>query len=164
MGDHNISIIGSYDENGIIANLASKMPNLRVLKAPSAPDKSFFEIDELKINSLTIQAGYAHQNFIRNLADSNNLKYLSNLDYTDTIDASNEIKKDGYYDYSTFEDYKYLFESEILPNNGRFHFKLREQRLTEEQLIELQKIKAIQFLYIKTDSSKYVSHIMRGLV
>jgi len=50
------------------------MPNLQQLTIPCTPNADFFEIEDLKIELLTIQADFDHQNFIKNLATSTNLK------------------------------------------------------------------------------------------
>lgn len=154
IGDHNQSTIGEdYDENGMIAKLVSKMPGLEVLVIPSAPDKSFFEIDNLSIKNLVVQAGYDHQNFIANLSQSNNLRKLRSLDYTDVLDYFGDMDENG---KTSFTAYKQLFQSELFSNYEHFHFKLRDSRLTNEQLVELQETKKIQLFHINTEPGKYI--------
>ncbi|MCD7972228.1 MAG: hypothetical protein LUG18_06115 [Candidatus Azobacteroides sp.] len=148
-GDHNMSIIGpAYDEEGMIAKLVSKMPVLRELQVPSAPDSSFFELGELPIELLTVQAGMDHQHFIRNLAGSTNLKNLRALDYTDGFSDKFPV--------TSFEDYKLLFESDVFGSYKYFHFTLRDSRMTGKQLTELQQIRKIQLLHVKTSPGEYV--------
>ncbi len=153
VGDHNQSVIGEYDEeDGMIAKLVSKMPNLEELELPSAPNEDFFNIPNLKIQILTVQAGYDHQNFIENLSKSTNLKELKSLDYTEQYDYFGDLEEE---DFTSFEDFKKLFNSSIF-SCEYFHFKLRENKLTKNQLEELQKIKNIQLLHIKTEFGKYI--------
>lgn len=154
IGDHNQSVIGEYDEEeGMIAKLVSKMPNLKVLQMPSAPDRSFFQLANLSIVKLIIQAGYAHQNFIENLANATNLKQLTSLDYTDVIDHFGDLDESEFTPYKAYEQ---LFESKLFSQYEHFHLKLRDTRVTEEQLIELQKIKNIQLLHIRPEAAKYI--------
>ncbi|MDR1007705.1 MAG: hypothetical protein LBL65_03975 [Campylobacteraceae bacterium] len=155
LGDHNQSVIASgYDENGQIAALASMMPKLEILQVPSAPNEDFFKLKNLNLKKLTIQAGYDTQNFITNLANSDNLKNLLALDYTNI-----------FYDFdiigTTFEEYKLLFESNFFENclekrKVPFHFTLRDDKLTCEQLTKLRQIKNIQFLYINCKGGEYI--------
>ncbi len=109
VGDHNQSVIGEFDEeDGMIAKLISKMPNLEKLELPSAPNQDFFNIPNLNISSLTIQAGYSHQNFIENLSQSNNFKNLKMLDYTEPYDHFEDLEEN---DFTSFENFKELFKS-----------------------------------------------------
>ncbi len=157
LGDHNQSIIDGdgMEENGIIAKLVSRMPNLEQLVIPSAPDNSFFEIGEHPLKFLKLQAGYGHQNFIDNLAESNNFKQLSALDYTDLIDVYDIPKED----YTSFGSFVKLFNSKAFSTVK--HFKLRGSILTKDQLFELQKLNDVQFLNIIAKGGRYVSHLIQ---
>ncbi|ANH61438.1 hypothetical protein [Dokdonia donghaensis] len=153
VGDHNQSVIGEYgEENGMIAKLTAKMPKIEELKLPSAPNEEFFKIQNPNIRHLTIQAGYGHQNFIENLANSTNITNLTSLDYAEPFDHFGDLEDD---EFTSFESLKKLFASKVFSIDN-FHFKLRENRLNKEQLEELQKINNIQLLHIKTESGKYV--------
>ncbi|MCU0352028.1 MAG: hypothetical protein MUF43_14560 [Flavobacterium sp.] len=156
LADHNQSIIDGYvlEENGIIAKLVSRMPNLEQLIVPSAPDSSFFEIGIHSLRYLKLQAGYDHQNFIENLAISKNFKKLSILDYTDMINFFDIPKED----YTSFESYEKLFKSDAF--SSLKHVTLRNTNLNDQQLFELQKLNQVQFLYVKANGGKYVSHGM----
>ena len=153
VGDHNQSVIGEYgEEGGMIAKLVSKMPKLEELILPSAPNEDFFKIPNLNISHLTIQAGYGHQNFIENLANSTNITNLTSLDYAEPFDHFGDLEDE---EFTSFVSFKKLFTSEVFSINN-FHLKLRENRLNKEQLKELQKINNIQLLHIKTESGKYI--------
>jgi hypothetical protein len=154
-GDHNTSIIAScYDEDGQIDAIVSKMPNIRTLQIPSAPNEDFFKLQDLKLNKLIVQAGYDTQNFISNLSKATNLKQLFALDWTDIL---HDIDNIG----TTYDEYKELFESDFFEMQTKygkkinFHFKLRENKLTNEEIKELVSIKNIQFLHIKTFCGQY---------
>lgn len=67
---HNRTIFGDRDENGIVARLLDKMPNLETLSIPSAPNVEFFHRGEHPLKHLVVQTGYDTQNFILNLAYS----------------------------------------------------------------------------------------------
>jgi len=95
------------EENGMIAKLVSRMPNLEQLVVPSAPDNSFFDIAKHPLKFLKLQAGYEHQNFIDNLAESKNFKQLTALDYTDLIDVYDVADED----YTNFDSFVKLFNS-----------------------------------------------------
>lgn len=156
LGDLNQSIIDGemMEENGIIAKLVSRMPRLESLIIPSAPDNSFFDIGTHPLKFLKLQAGYSHQNFIENLAKSENFKELRALDYTDLIDVY-DIPTEEFTDFESFEK---LFKSEAFSSIG--HFKLRNAKLENEQLFTLQRLNKVQFLNIKANGGKYVSHLM----
>lgn len=157
LGDHNQSILDddfSYEENGISAKLLKKMPNLKSLILPSAPNQDFFEIGEHPLEFLKIQAGYNHENFIENWAKSQNFPNLRAVDYSEVIDIFDR-KQD---DYTDFEHFKKLFTSKAFSSVE--HFKLRHFHLTKEQLFELQRLNSVQFLIIDAHGGKYVSHLM----
>jgi len=155
VGDHNQSVIGGFEENGMIAKLVKLMPNLEELIVPSAPDSSFFEIKKLKIRSLVVQAGYDHQKFIRNLSKSSNFEQLKALDFTERFNQFNDLIES---DFTSEEDFINLFKSKLFSNNN-FHFKLRSINLSNDFLKKLLNISKIQFLYIETKCGQYISHL-----
>jgi hypothetical protein len=160
LGDHNQTIIdsgGELDENGMIAKLIAKMPELEYLAVPSAPDKSFFDIGKHPLRQLTLQAGYDHQNFIEHLADSDNFYHLMSFDFTDYIFDSPDNS-----DFVPYESYEKLFMSKVFLAHKHFHFTLRSPHLSNEQLFKLQELNNdVQFLYIKTRQGRYVSHMLK---
>ena len=137
----------------MVAQLVKNMPNLQTLQLPSAPDASFFDVPDLALKSLKIQAGYAHQDFILNLARSHNLKGLRSLAYTDVMDAV--LIKEGC--HTPYEHYKALFLSELFLQYKHFHFTLTDSLLTDAQLQELHAInKDVQFLHVHTKPARYI--------
>jgi len=155
--DHNCNIIGKdYEEDGMIAKLLVKMPTLMSLSIPSAPNKSFFDIASHPLKYLRLQAGYDNQNFIRNLAQSNNFQSLASLDYSDFMDTNNATKDC----YTSFEDFKMLFTSTAFSSVKRFI--LRNSILNKEQLFELQCLNnSLQFMYVDAKCGQYVSNMKK---
>lgn len=152
VGHHNLSIIAENDEeDGMIAALVSKMPMLKELQLPSTPGEQFFLIPNLPIQSLIIQAGYDHQNFIVNLAKSSNLKDLIALDYSDKILSQENFSTE---EVTSFDDYKTLFESAVMTQLA--HLKLRDNRLKPEECQGLRQINKVQFLHIVQFPGKYI--------
>lgn len=134
--DHNTGIIidgNKYEENGIIARLVSVMPELRSLTIPSVPNKSFFEIGPLKLTELIVQAEFDRQNFIENLADSNNLPDLRFLDYSDYRLVLPHMAGTE----TPFESYKKLFQSPLFQQSHFRSFWLRNSIMTRPQLSAL---------------------------
>jgi hypothetical protein len=149
---HNMIALGSdFDEEGQIAKLVAKMPNLKILQTPSAPNEDFFKLKDLKVTNLIVQASYSTNGFIKNLANSDNLKQVYSLDYTNVFALCDDSGRG-----TTYDEYELLFKSNFFANSPRFHFKLRDTRLSKEQLLGLKKIKNIQLLYVDTDNGYYI--------
>ncbi len=158
LGDHNISAINYIEENGTIAKLVSKMPNLTNLVIPAAPDASFFKIKYNKLQCMTVQAGSDRQNFLEHLSVSDSFPNLFSLDYAELTDAFDDLTIE---DYTPVETFKNLFSSTIFSSRN-FHFKLRNSILTKEQLEEIQTVNPkVQFLYINSQAGKYVNHMIK---
>lgn len=138
--DHNTGIMvsegSSCEEKGIIARLVSIMPELRFLAVPSAPNKSFFEIGPLKLTELIVQAELDRQNFIENLANSDNLPELQFLDYSDYQLVLPHMAGTE----TPFESYKKLFLSPLFQQECFWGFWLRNSILTAPQLSALETI------------------------
>ncbi|MDU1890617.1 MAG: hypothetical protein E6767_07990 [Dysgonomonas sp.] len=158
LGDHNISAINYLEEDGTIAKLVKKMPNLKRLVVPAAPDSSFFDFEHTELQSMVVQAGSDTQDFLGNLAKSDKFPALYSLDYAEPLDQFNDL---GEEDYTSVETFKELFASKAF-SHQHFHFKLRNSILTEEQLFDIQKTNTkVQFLYINSQAGKYVNHMMK---
>ncbi|MCT7986061.1 hypothetical protein NG796_22550 [Laspinema sp. A4] len=110
---HNRTIIGKFAEQGIVARLLDKMPNLEQLSIPSAPSPAFFKRNSHPLKHLTIQTGYNTQDFILNLAQSTCFSQLKTLDFTDyseTYIQNHEEHK------TPLSHYLQLFNSNALPH------------------------------------------------
>ncbi len=133
-GHRNRSILGDLAEDGIVARLLDKMPNLEQLFIHSAPTLAFFERNPHPLKHLIIQTGYDSQNFIINLARSSCFSQLKTLDFTD---YSETYIKD-YPQYQTpKQHYLELFNSPALPSLEVL--TLRYSPLREEETEELKK-------------------------
>jgi hypothetical protein len=162
LGEHNLSIIqgeNDYEEQGTITKLVAKMPALHSLTLPSAPNKSFFKTEYLSLYYLKIQAGYNHQNFIEHVASASCFPSLTSLDYCEVFDYRGDMTEK---DYTSFEGFRKLFQSPPLSaqSSRGFHFTLRNARLTEPQLFELQQSSSIQFRYVQSQAGRYVEPLI----
>jgi hypothetical protein len=131
---HNRTILGDCAEEGIVARLLDKMPNLEQLSIPSAPSPAFFNRPPHPLKHLTLQTGYDTQNFILNLAQSTCFSQLKTLDFTDyaeTYIQNHEQRK------TPKSDYFHLFNSTALPHLETL--TLRHSLLTEKDTAELKK-------------------------
>jgi hypothetical protein len=82
--DHNTHIVATwtdYAEAGLLARLLTRMPILEQLATPSAPDPRFFSAPAPLLRTLSVRAGYDHQNFLEHLAGAKNLPALRSLEY-----------------------------------------------------------------------------------
>lgn len=159
LGDHNLNIIdgGNLEEKGVLAKLLAKMPSLETMIVPSAPDKSFFEIGEHLLSYLKVQSGLNSQDFIINLAASNNLVNLKTIDYAEQIEFeynSDEIE------YTPLSDFKQMFLSQGFASVGRF--VLRNSKLEKNQLLELRDLNKVQFLCVNAHGGFYVNNLKRN--
>jgi hypothetical protein len=149
---HNQSIIGaSYEEDGMIAALTNKMPQLESLTVPSAPNSSFFTKTKEGLRWLRIESGYAHQNFIQNLSRSKALPNLASFDFGDY--CQNYIE--NYQDNCTpFAHYVELFQSQAFANIS--YFRLRNPSLSQEQLRDLKRLRSDLEFHVVQESGAYM--------
>jgi hypothetical protein len=150
---HNRIVIGEDDEGGILGTLLKAAPALESLVAPSAPDRSFFELSNQPLKYLNVDSGYATQNFIANLAESSSFPMLEHLEFGEY----NETYMEDFASHCTPEaDYRRLFTS---PAFGRVQFfRWRNPVLSREQIAELRALcpqKGLQFQVIRS-SAEYV--------
>lgn len=82
---HNVSVVGpGFEESGLIARVVAKMPNLRSLTVPSAPDPSFFAKCPSALTKLRIESGFDHQDFWVHARREGLPQTLAELDYADS--------------------------------------------------------------------------------
>jgi hypothetical protein len=109
---HNRGVIGDVDgEFGVLGELLRCCPSLQMLEVPSAPDASFFEVAEHPLRHLSVDAGYDHQRFVRNVATSSCFPKLNVLEfgeYEETYmdDFASRVTPDA--------DYETLFTSPLM--------------------------------------------------
>jgi hypothetical protein len=134
---HNATIVAEeYDEEGMLAKLLAKAPQLQSLTTPSAPDASFFKVGSRPLWYLRVDAGYDTQNFILNLSESSSFPYLRRLDYGDYNERYMEEYPKG---CTPYEHYQALLQSPtFLPVNT---FILRNSICTPEELVALKAIR-----------------------
>lgn len=150
--DHNGTIIGDiYEEDGQVAKLIKKMPNLLSLQIPSAPNSDFFDFVNHPLELLTVQTGFDHQNFILNFSEST---YFPKLRYLDFTDYQETYVENWQNECVPFDHFVKLFSSSAFDSIRLII--LRNVNLTTEQIAELKSLrKNISFRLIKT-SSNYV--------
>lgn len=151
--DHNCSIVSGnfYEENGMIAELIRKMPNLLSLSVPSAPNQKFFHMKQHHLNILTVQAGYDTQDFIFNLSKSSCFPKLRHLDFTDF----QETYIDDYESHCTpHSHYKELFLSSGLPELRSV--VLRNPLCSREEIKELKALRKDVSIKLIRTSNEYL--------
>jgi hypothetical protein len=146
-GDHNSHIIGEvYEENGVLGRLLEKMPSLEVFASPSAPNQNFFRTEARPLRFISVNAGIAHQDFVRNLASATNLRELRTLEYGEASGPGFEgIER------TSVEAYASLFRS----TSVRPHcVVLRNPSLSEGELRELKALRPdLQLLVVRCEAS-----------
>ena len=150
-GDHNCPIVGpEYEENGQIAQLLAKSPQLRELTVPSAPNAEFFNVGERPLRHLSVDAGYDTQYFIANLASSSCFPELLCLEWGEYNEASSD---DDCSKCTAWDDYRALFESKAFSTVGKFVW--RNPVCSEDEIQELKKLKPdlqLQLLIVRFSS------------
>lgn len=151
-GDHNRSIVGvDYEEAGVIGRLLASSPLLRELTVPSAPGANFFAVGPRPIRFLSIDAGYATQSFIRNLAGCTAFGELATLEWGEY----NETYMDDFRsDCTPLEHYHVLFQSKAFSTVTRFVW--RNPVCTADEIQGLKQLRPdLQLLVVRT-SADYV--------
>jgi len=153
-GDHNRVIVAAeYHEAGVIGRLLRKAPSLEALTVPTAPDATFFAVEDHPLRFLSVDAGYDTQGFIRNLADSSCFSQLETLEFGEF----NETYLDDFPSGCTpFDDYRRLFRSEAF---GAVRvFVWRNPICSEAEIKELRSLQPKRDLQIQIVqfSSRYV--------
>ena len=152
---HNHSIIATnasfYDEEGMIAQLVSRMPVLESLTLPSAPDETFFAAGSKTLARLRVESGYDHMNFIQNLSRSEPFPELRFLDFGDYSQKYTE----NYQEHCTpFDHYAALFRSRAFAKVG--YFRLRNPALSQNEILELKKLREGLQFHVVHEFGNYV--------
>jgi hypothetical protein len=152
VSDHNRTVVGTdYEENGVLAKLLSKAPNLRELTAPSAPNADLFTVGERPLRYMSIDAGYDTQNFILNLSQSSCFPYLDCLEWGEYQETYMEDFRERCTPYSYYQD---LFQSQAFAGVRRFVW--RNPVCTEDEIKDLKKLRPKLQLLIVRASADYV--------
>jgi hypothetical protein len=150
--DHNRTIVASvYDEDGVLGTLLSKSPNLEQLTTPSAPSANFFKAGHRPLRYLNVDAGFATQCFISNLAECSFFPDLTCLEFGEY----NETYMDDYALQCTpFEDYLKLFQSIAFRSVRSFIW--RNPVCTQEQIKQLKSLNPQLQMLIVRSTANYV--------
>lgn len=150
--DHNRTIVASsYDEGGVIAQLAAKCPCLSYLTVPSAPSSELFEVPLPSLQVLSVDAGYHTQDFLGHFGRSGGFSSLRSFEWGE---YSERYMDDWRASCTPFSDYEALFVSPAFHTITRF--VLRQPVLTAEQIDGLRGLRPdIQFLLVRS-SHEYV--------
>jgi hypothetical protein len=135
-----------------LGRLLAAAPALRVLVSPSAPDAGFFKAGERPLGYLSVDAGYAHQDFLLNLARSSSFPHLYALAWGEY----NETYMDDFADHVVpFEHYRELLGSTHF--SSVHAFELRNPVMTDSELQTLRRLRDRRFQFkVVRHSSKYV--------
>lgn len=150
--DHNRTIVAqAYDEDGVLARILAKAPALEALVTPSAPDVGFFEVGPSAIDYLSVDTGYDHQGFIRNLARSSFFPRLRSFEFGEYNDTHME-------DFSShltpFSDYRELFESPAFATVNVFQW--RNPSCSPQEMAELNGLKQGRQVLVVRWSAEYM--------
>ena len=151
-GDHNRSIVGDmYDENGVIARVVARAPRLRSLQVPSAPDASFFRVELRHLDYLSVDAGYATQDFISNLAQATSMPSLKVLEWGEYCET---YQTDWTSLCTPANDYARLFASNVFSRVARFVW--RNPVLADEEIAALKGTRRDLQLLVLRGQARYV--------
>ncbi|HKX26326.1 MAG TPA: hypothetical protein VJ302_01410 [Blastocatellia bacterium] len=133
-GGHNRVVA---EHTGALRHLLRKAPRLEQLTVPSAPDRSFFELESHPLRYLNVDAGYDTQGFIANLASSSCFPSLGMLEFGEY----NETYVDDFpVGCTPFDDYRRLFVSEAFASVKSFVW--RNPICSDSELMELRKLRS----------------------
>jgi hypothetical protein len=115
-GEHGYKILNSpqsgedWHEAGVLARLLAKATSLVDLMTPVPPDSSFFQGSQHPLQSLDVDAGFDHVDFIRNLAACSRFPNLRQIVFTD---LRQYYLDDWRTQTTSFDDYVLFFKSPI---------------------------------------------------
>lgn len=146
-GDHNTHIVGGgYEENGVLGRLLETMSSLEVFRSPSAPDQTFFTTAPRPLMFVSVNAGYDHQQFVRNLAGAPNLPRLRTLEYGEgTGPGFEELER------TSFEAHAGLLRSTSV---RLARLVLRSPALSDAEVLELKRCRPdVQLMIVRSEAS-----------
>jgi hypothetical protein len=150
--DHNRTIIGDYEECGVLAEIAAKAPMLTGMTVPSAPSREFFGVGLEHLAYLNVDAGYDTQDFILNLSQSTAFPNLTCLGWGEYCESYMDDWRDR---CTPFDQYKSLFASEAFRPVRRFVFK--NPVCSDAELAELKAMRPdLQMLMVRS-TGEYVN-------
>lgn len=150
--DHNYTIIAeTYDEEGVIAKLIEKMPNIETLVVPSAPDGAFFSLERPSLVELCVDVGYNHQKFLVHFAQSTAFPQLRSFEYGDYCDTSIEDAKDWQTPFAHYQEFVYSKAFEPIRR-----FVLRNPSCSNEEITTLKRGRARTSFQVIRSTRTYV--------
>jgi hypothetical protein len=155
VSDHNFVGI----EDGQIALLIVKCPNLEMLTLPQSPEPDFFNIQLKHLRYARFGMSWQTFGFVRNMALHHNMPELRMLDFTDSLSVFHPPKAPSaeYDDSMTpFEDYCALIKSPAIHKGMVLH--LRNAALDEAQFKQLNGLKDVQLSVSLEAPHVYISH------
>lgn len=150
--DHNRTIVARrYAEDGVLARILAKAPLLEVLVTPSAPNSDFFEFGPSAIEYLSVDTGFDHQGFIRNLARSSCFPKLRSFEFGEF----NETSMGDFSSHLTpFPDYRELFASPAFA--GVKVFQWRNPSCSPQEISEINRLKKGRQVLVVRWSAEYL--------
>jgi hypothetical protein len=150
-GDHNRTVVGrDFDEDGVLARLLAAAPALLELIVPSAPNAAFFDVGRRPLRFLSIDAGYATQDFILNLSESSCFPDLSCLEWGEYNETYLEDFANG---CTPLEHYHRLFATPAFAGVQRFIW--RNPACASDAIQALKALKPDLQLLVVRNSAEY---------
>ncbi|MBB4837492.1 hypothetical protein HNP52_000543 [Sphingomonas kyeonggiensis] len=154
-GDHNQACI----TDGQLPALIARMPALRTLELPQAPEPGFFALDLSELRRIRTGGDWDTRGFVGHLAEATRLPALGFIDFADSSAPfmSLQSAQASEWDSTPFADYERLFRSPVLER--AWGIRLRNTRLTEAEYRALAAIRPkCQFSVVLASPHVYVSH------
>jgi hypothetical protein len=154
-GDHNQACITDDQLPALIA----RMPALRTLELPQAPEPGFFALDLPQLRRIRTGGDWRTRGFIGHLAEATRLIALGFIDFTDSSAPFMSLKPAPTPEWAStpFADYARLFRSPVLERARGI--RLRNAKLTEAEYRALAAIRPkCQFSVVIEPTHVYVSH------
>ncbi|MDH4742812.1 hypothetical protein OMP43_02145 [Sphingomonas sp. CBMAI 2297] len=154
-GDHNQARVAEDQ----LPALIERMPALRTLELPQAPEPGFFALDLPQLKCIRTGGDWRTRGFIGHLAEATRLPALGFVDFTDSSAPFLSLNpaETPEWDSTSFADYARLFRSPVLER--AWGIRLRNARLTESEYHALAAIRPkCQFSVVIEPPHVYVSH------
>ncbi|MDV3457755.1 hypothetical protein RZN05_12235 [Sphingomonas sp. HF-S4] len=154
-GDHNQACIADDQ----LPTLIARMPALRTLELPQAPEPDFFALDLPQLKRIRTGGDWRTRGFIGHLAEATRLPALGFIDFTDSSAPFLSLTpaETPEWDSTPFAEYERLFRSPVLER--AWGIRLRNARLTEAEYRALSAIRPkCQFSVVIEPPHVYVSH------
>lgn len=149
--DHNRTIIGDFEECGVLAEIAARSPMLTGMTVPSAPSREFFGVGLGHLAYLNVDAGYDTQDFILNFSKSAVFPNLRVLEWGEYCESYMDDWRDR---CTPFDQYRDLFASDAFRPVKSFVF--RNPVCSDEELAELKAMRPDLQMMVVRSTGEYV--------